>query len=230
MKKITILTMVLLLGGVGGVVLLWLSPSPQHEVAQYTPVVESMNMQAQMNEPQQVFSLDQVKQRLKDSRLRRKGLSLDEDQFKFNLMRTQLFEASDAQTMKAHNPKLMAEAQLNDGRVFIKNDPYILESKAVGDKISFMVASYGLKHNGTIQRIQVDPNEDIVTWSGVLEGGDPNQDQFHLSQSMKDQFTAGTVTTNGKTYSILVKNGYGWFKDVDQEAVALLNAETQEGT
>ena len=37
----------------------------------------------------------------------------------------------------------------------------------------------------------------------------------------------GTITADGKTYTILMKNGYGWVNDVANESAALEAAEKE---
>lgn len=216
-----------MLGSAGGALLYWLSPQQASDSGQHHSVIVAKDSPVEADVLTQPISKTSIEQRLALGRQRRKGLALNEADFRLNIAKSELFEMSDAQTMADRNPRLMSNMQFEDGRVFIQNDPYVLESKTVGDTIAFTAVGYGLKRKGVIQQVHVDPKEDIVTWTGVLEGGDPNRELFSISQSLKDQFTAGTIQSQGKTYAVMVKNGYGWLKDLDQEAAALIAAEMQ---
>lgn len=183
----------------------------------------------QVNSPKLNANLSetQVLQRIKDSHARRKLVSLDEDKLRAGIFNQQMFYLSTVDTVSMYNPIPLTDAQKKDGRIFLRNDLYTLEAKNVGDQIVFNVSGYGLNRRAVIERIEVDPGEDIVSWSGSLEGGDQNNEKFHITQTIKDNFTMGTITADGKTYTILMKNGYGWVNDVANESAALEAAEKE---
>ncbi|WP_336951290.1 metalloprotease secretion chaperone CpaB [Acinetobacter sp. AS167] len=183
----------------------------------------------QVNSPKLNANLSetQVLQRIKDSHARRKLVSLDKDKLRAGIFNQQMFYLSTVDTVSMYNPIPLTDAQKKDGRIFLRNDLYTLEAKNVGDQIVFNVPGYGLNRQAVIERIEVDPDEDIISWSGSLEGGDQNSEKFHITQTIKDNFTMGTITADDKTYAILMKNGYGWVNDVANESAALEAAEKE---
>jgi len=205
--------------------------SGQQETADTAKAIASKQNEQidQVNSPKLNANLTetQVLQRIKDSHARRKLVTLDEDKLRAGIFNQQMFNLSTVDTVSMHNPVPLTDAQKKDGRIFLRNDLYTLEAKNVGDQIVFNVPGYGLNRQAVIERIEVDPDEDIVSWSGSLEGGDQNNEKFHITQTIKDNFTMGTITADGKTYAILMKNGYGWVNDVANESAALEAAEKE---
>lgn len=171
----------------------------------------------------------QILERIKESHDRRKLVTLDETRLRDGMLRNQMFNLSDVDSVSINNPMPLTKEQKMDGRIFLKSDVYTLEGKRVGDQIEFNVSGFGLKREAIIQKIEIDPKDDIVSWSGYLKGGDQNSDKFHITQTVKDDFTIGTITANGTTYSILMKNGYGWVNDIANEAAAIEAHEAGHG-
>ncbi|MCG9494184.1 metalloprotease secretion chaperone CpaB [Acinetobacter pittii] len=209
--------------------LVWLMPSQKAEQAK----IENSLLKKHTNRsrfPSQKTSLtltdSEIQERIQESNTRRKFIKLDENKLHKGILEKEMFHSSDAETVAKFNPMELTEEQKNDGRIFLSNDLYTLEGKKVGDSIELNVPEYGLKREATITKIDVDPKDDIVSWSGYLVGGDTNKEGFHITQTVKDNFTIGTINSDDKTYSMLIKNGYGWINDVANESAAILAGES----
>jgi hypothetical protein len=207
--------------------------SGQQETLNTSETIKSKKNE-QMNEVNQTsisenLTESQIQERIKDSVTRRKFVNLDEGKLRAGIANKQMFNSSNVDTVSMYNPIPLTDLQKKDGRIFLRNDLYTLEAKNIGDQIIFDVPGYGLKRAATIEHIDVDPKEDIVSWSGYLEGGDKNTEKFHMTQTIKDNFMIGTITAEGKTYTILMKNGYGWVNDVANESAAIEADETEVG-
>ncbi|WP_445116501.1 metalloprotease secretion chaperone CpaB [Acinetobacter sp. WZC-1] len=171
------------------------------------------------------FTEAEVQARVQKSTARRKLVNLDENKLRQGISEKEMFYTSDVNRVTKHNPIELSEAQKNDGRIFLGNNIYTLEGKTIGDRVGFTVPAYGLKREAIIEKIDVDLDDDIVSWSGHLEGGDKNNETFHITQTVKDNFTIGTINSEGRTYAMLMKNGYGWINNVENESAAILAGE-----
>lgn len=167
----------------------------------------------------------EIQERIQASLIRRKLVTLDENKLRKGILEKQIFSLSDADTVSQNNPISLTTEEKNDGRIFLSNDIYTLEGKNIGDTVKFNVPEYGLNREATITGIDVDPNDDIVSWSGYLAGGDTNSEVFHITQTIKDNFTIGTINSDGKTYTLQIKNGYGWINTTENESAAIIAAE-----
>ncbi len=151
-----------------------------------------------------------IKQRVKKAIARRQFVHLDEVKLAQAAANTAMFTASDADTVAAKNPIQLSDALKNDGRAYISYDPYTLEGKGIGDRVRFNIPAIGINHSAVIDQVKVDAHDDIVSWTGHLEHGDQNNESFYISQTIKDDFAVGTITTLNGMYSLKVKNGVGW--------------------
>lgn len=215
MKKTILLACVVVIGVVIISVFVWIR-SDEQDVAESFSTTSALKPLASSSDAvaQPVLTDEEIKQRVKQGTARRKFARLDETKLKQAVVKTTMFQASDAKTVSQYNPIQLTDAQQHDGRAFISYDPYTLEGKFVGDRIQFKVPQLGLNRSAVIDRIKVDPKEDIIAWSGHLENGDQNNENFHISQTMKDEYTIGTITTiDGGMHSIETKNGVGWISN-----------------
>lgn len=160
-------------------------------------------------------STEQAKQKSKEAIERRQFSRLDKEKLEDAVNRKKLFLPSTMELVAQYNPiTLSTEANKNQIE-FVSYDPYVLESKGVGDRVTFRSSQFGINREGIIDKIVVDPHEDIVTWSGYLDHGDKNREKFNISQTIKDNYTIGTVTTANKEIYMEIKNGYGWISTPD---------------
>lgn len=164
--------------------------------------------------PLPVLSNKEIQQRVKQAISRRQFVRLDESKLHQGVVKSSLFQPSDAKTVVEINPIKLTEAQQQDGRAFINYDLYTLEGKIVGDRIQFYVPEVGLNRTAIVDQVKVDPQDDIISWSGHLENGDQNNEDFYISQTIKDNYAIGSVTTiDGGVYSLETKNGVGWISN-----------------
>ncbi|WP_410210148.1 metalloprotease secretion chaperone CpaB [Aquirhabdus sp.] len=151
-----------------------------------------------------------IKQRVKKAIVRRQFVHLDVARLEQAAANIAMFKPSDADTVAANNPIQLSDALKNDGRAYISYDPYTLEGKGVGDRVQFNVPAIGINRSAVIDQVKVDAHDDIVSWTGHLENGDQNNENFYISQTIKDDFTVGTITTLNGTYNLKIKNSVGW--------------------
>lgn len=144
---------------------------------------------------------------------RRAFYRLDPQQVQAALGKTAMWEFADPQKAIQALPWL-TEKQKTDGRSFIQYDPYVLESKFVGDQIDVFLPELGLTAKAVIDDIRpVDDN--IIRWQGHFVDFNDSQSGFSISQTLKDQYAVGTFKTPLGNFSMESKNGMGWV--VNQE-------------
>ncbi len=210
------------------VLMVWLVPSQKSIQAKVENNFIKNEVKKSGSLPQDAplkFTESEIQKRIQESLIRRKLITLDENKLRKGILEKQMFHSSDADIVAKYNPISLSSEQKNDGRIFLSNDIYMLEGKNIGDTVKFNVPKYGLNREATITEIVVDPNDDIVSWSGYLEGGDTNSEVFHITQTVKDNFTIGTINSDGKTYALQIKNGYGWINNVENESATILASE-----
>lgn len=102
----------------------------------------------------------------------------------------------------------LTEAQKHDGRVFVSYDPYIIESKLVGDTIQVLIPQIGLALEGQIQAVEV--NGDILRWTGSFTDLNDMNNRFSITQTMIDRYTHAVYETPFGHFNMEVKNEVGW--------------------
>ncbi|ALN61478.1 hypothetical protein GLA29479_593 [Lysobacter antibioticus] len=141
---------------------------------------------------------------------RRSTFSLDRTKLQAALSKKAVLQLADPDKVIAGSLRPSAK-QISDGRQFIAYDPYVIESKAVGDDIEIYLPNIGLTAHGVIDNIEV--NGDIIRWSGRFEDFNSTQSSFSISQTMIDQYVLGVFETPMGTFNLEAKNGLGWIVD-----------------
>ncbi len=142
------------------------------------------------------------------SQQRRREVRLDEQRLIQAQHQAAIMQRSDAQTVKQHFG-ILSDTQLKDGRAFVQYDPYVVESKFVGDHIKIDIPNTGRSYDGKITEVeQVDG--DIVRWRGDLDGVNGEMSNFTVTQTLKDQYAIAVFHTPSGEYIMESKNGYGW--------------------
>lgn len=141
---------------------------------------------------------------------RRSTFSLDRTKLQAALGKKAILQLADPDKVIAGSFRPSAK-QISDGRQFIAYDPYVVESKGVGDDIEVYLPNIGLTAHGVIDNVEV--NGDIIRWSGRFEDFNSTQSSFSISQTMIDQYVLGVFETPMGTFNLEAKNGLGWIVD-----------------
>lgn len=144
---------------------------------------------------------------------RRPFYKLDQRQVQAALAKTAMWQFADPQKAAQALPWLTAK-QKSDGRAFIEYDPYVLESKFVGDQIDVFLPELGLTAKAVIDDIR-PLDDDIIRWQGHFTDFSAGQSSFSISQTLKDQYAVGSFQTPLGNFNMESKNGMGWV--VNQE-------------
>lgn len=144
---------------------------------------------------------------------RRPFYRLDKQQVQAALNKTAMWQFADPQKAVQALPWL-TEKQRSDGRAFIEYDPYVLESKFVGDQIDVFLPELGLTAKAVIDDIS-PVDDDIIRWQGHFSDFNDSGSGFSISQTLKDHYAVGTFQTPLGNFSMEAKNGMGWV--VNQE-------------
>ena len=144
---------------------------------------------------------------------RRPFYKLDKQQVQAALNKTAMWQFADPQKAVQALPWL-TEKQKTDGRAFIQYDPYVLESKFVGDQIDVFLPELGMTAKAVIDDIRPVDN-DIIRWQGHFVDFNDSNSGFSISQTLKDQYAVGSIQTPLGSFNMESKNGMGWI--VNQE-------------
>lgn len=155
---------------------------------------------------------------------RRPFYKLDKQQVQAALNKTAMWQFADPQQATQALPWL-TEKQKTDGRAFIQYDPYVLESKFVGDQIDVFLPELGMTAKAVIDEISPVDN-DIIRWQGHFVDFNDGNSGFSISQTLKDQYAVGSIQTPLGNFNMESKNGMGWI--VNQEKDFFLPANGQD--
>lgn len=101
--------------------------------------------------------------------------------------------------------------QVKDGRIFVKYDPSIVESKKVGDSFRIVSTELGIGAIGKITSV-TNLDSDIRQWLGGLNEGSPQTNHFRITRSVKDNYTLMVIYTDQGIYEMESKNNVGWIR------------------
>ena len=146
--------------------------------------------------------------------LRRAEFQLDGTQLKANLTRRQPIKLADSAKVKTLLGALDIETD-NPHRQYIEYDPYVLETKNVGDKVDILIPQLGKVVSAVVQ--QIDVVGDIVVWKGSFDGLNGQSNSLYISQTMLGGQTIGVFETNQGYFNMEIHDGIGWIIDQQHE-------------
>lgn len=112
-----------------------------------------------------------------------------------------------------------AASGIPDDRVWVKLDPFVLETRLPGDTIRLDVPGAGGQGvAGTIDRVSTENG--FSRWEGPIHDADPSA-RFSIAQSLSDRYTIGNFNTADGGFTIEAKNGVGWIRSHAQDAALL---------
>lgn len=152
--------------------------------------------------------------RLAEVLARRPHGGLDPARVAASLQKTMINQIADPEKVFAALPWL-SEKQRHDGRGFIEYDPYVIETKFVGDQVDVFLPELGITATAVIDRVE-HVDDDIIRWQGTFSNFSGGQNKFTLTQTLKDQYAVGTIETPMGNFNMESKNGYGWV--INQQA------------
>jgi hypothetical protein len=155
---------------------------------------------------------------------RRARGGLDPARVAASLEKTMLNQIADPLKVYAALPWL-TERQRHDGRGFIEYDPYVLETKFVGDQVDIFLPELGITATGVVDRVE-RLDDDIMRWQGSFSNFSGVPNKFTLTQTLKDRYTVGTFETPMGSFNLESKNGYGWV--VNQRSDFVLPKDGQD--
>jgi len=106
-----------------------------------------------------------------------------------------------------------------DDRVWVKLDPFVLETRLPGDTIRLDIPGAGGQGvAGTIDRVSTENG--FSRWEGPIHDADPSA-RFSIAQSLSDRYTVGNFNTADGGFTIEAKDGIGWIRSHAQDAARL---------
>lgn len=146
---------------------------------------------------------------------RRSGVRMDEVELQHALNKTELTQRADPQAVFDALP-WMTKKQRTDGRQFILYEPYVLESKFVGDRLDILLPEVNMIGQGIVDSVEI-LDQDIVRWQGHFDNFNASQNRFTLTQTLGDRYAVATYETPYGNFSMESKNGYGWVVSQDKD-------------
>ncbi|MEC7119521.1 MAG: metalloprotease secretion chaperone CpaB [Pseudomonadota bacterium] len=138
---------------------------------------------------------------------RRASMRLDPALIAVGQQKTQILELVNPQEVFNAMPYL-TEKQRTDQRSFIRYDPYVIETKFVGDAIDIYIPEIGTTLLGVIE--QVETQGEVIRWAGTLQNFNSTQSRFSISQTIRDNYAVATFDTPMGSFNLEAKNGLGW--------------------
>lgn len=141
--------------------------------------------------------------RYQDIVARRAGREFDPDALYEAMQQPSAWEAMD----EVPNDFNLSEAEINDGRSFIKFSEMKLESLSRGDTLDISIGNDDIDFVATITDVQSEGDGDSVTWYGTSNTPD-STDTIMITQG--DGMTVGGIFTDQGLYQLEAKNGHGY--------------------
>ena len=155
---------------------------------------------------------EEMKARIDKIQARRPGIVLDEARLHtvLNAVNMPFYDHVEKEKAFESLPYL-TEKQKTDGRNFITYEPYLMETKFVGDKLSVYLPNLSTKMALTITDVTVNELDGIVRWVGEFDGflGE-KMNKFSVTQAINDEYAVSTIVTPFGSYNLESKDGYGW--------------------
>jgi hypothetical protein len=139
---------------------------------------------------------------------RRPSIRMDEAQLQQALNKTEITQRADPKAVFQALPWL-TEKQRSDGRQFVAYEPYVLESKFVGDRLDILIPEVGIIGQGIVDSVEI-LDQDIVRWQGHFDNFNDTQNRFTITQTLGDRYAVATYETPYGNFSMESKDGYGW--------------------
>lgn len=139
---------------------------------------------------------------------RRPDIRMDQTQLELGLNKTELVQLADPKKVFQVLPWL-SEKQRTDGRKFVSYDPYVIESKFVGDRVDILLPEVGMVGQGIVDSVET-LDKDIVRWQGHFDNFNDTQNRFTITQTLGDRYAVGVYETPYGSFNMESKNGYGW--------------------
>lgn len=139
---------------------------------------------------------------------RRPDIRMDQGKLEQSLNKTELTQLADPQKVFQVLPWL-TEQQRTDGRKFVSYDPYVIESKFVGDRVDILIPEANMIGQGIVDSVEKLDN-DIVRWQGHFDNFNDTQNRFTITQTLGDHYAVGQYETPFGSFSMESKDGYGW--------------------
>lgn len=212
-RSITIVLAVVILGVFLGVII-WFALSSSPSTQQDNPAQGSMSSSNPVasDQPSSYFDLGKRPQtapaQIKAIMARRPDIRMDQDQLEQSLNKTELVQLADPQKVFQSLPWL-SEKQRTDGRQFVSYDPYVIESKFVGDRVDILLPEVGMVAQGIVDSVET-LDSDIVRWQGHFDNFNDTQNRFTITQTLGDRYAVGVYETPFGSFNMESKDGYGW--------------------
>lgn len=139
---------------------------------------------------------------------RRPDVRMDQAQLAQSLNKTALVQLADPQKVFQVLP-WVTERQRHDGRKFVSYDPYVIESKFVGDRVDILLPEVGMIGQGIVDSVET-LDSDIVRWQGHFDNFNDTQNRFTITQTLGDHYAVGVYETPYGSFNMESKDGYGW--------------------
>lgn len=105
----------------------------------------------------------------------------------------------------------LTDSQKNDGRVFVRYEPQLVENLNVGDELKVQALEFGVSRMGKIVSTeQVD--DDIKRWIGEYPDHPGQGNLFRITRSIKDNYALMVIYTDSGIYEMESKGGVGWVR------------------
>lgn len=105
----------------------------------------------------------------------------------------------------------LTDSQKNDGRVFVRYEPQLVENLKVGDELKVQALEFGVSRMGKIVSTeQVD--DDIKRWIGEYPDHPGQGNLFRITRSIKDNYALMVIYTDSGIYEMESKGGVGWVR------------------